>query len=80
MGVRTNGLTDEGKKLIDFFINTEDPKNKLGKYGKSFIYTKRSINKKDEPVSVGTLIETIVSNIKDILKNGSNLNENLIFK
>ena len=58
----------------------EDPKNKLGKYGKSFIYTKRSINKKDEPVSVGTLIETIVSNIKDILKNGSNLNENLIFK
>ena len=72
-----NGLTNDGKDKLKFFIDIEDPKNIFGKYGDSFIYTKRQIGSE---YTIGELINIIVENIKKILDNAKNLNESTMFK
>lgn len=71
-----NGLTDEGKGKLKFYIDIEDSKNIFGKYGDSFIYTKRDIGNE---FTIEDLIDAVVENMIEIVNNEKDLNESTMF-
>lgn len=71
-----NGLTDKGKDKLKFYIDIKDSKNIFGKYGDSFIYTKRDI---PNEFTIEDLIATVVKNMIEIVKKKEDLNESTMF-